>query len=193
MNTSRQHHALTLGHVLNVLLACNGKDLEGIAGQCLTKTLTSGELSLDGIRHYLIQVFGQVSVGVRIAVSEVHGVISVLKVVRERVGVVGTEDATRLLLVLADAVLIVANLRSCSMPTDILEGSHLFRVDKDLHALIIKTVRLAQIEHVEPDLDGLVVLRSEEVPLSVTTCVDIVLEEQVVLVVVDSGCCSKVS
>ena len=89
--------------------------------------------------------------------------------------------------------MIVADFRTTSVPTNIFESCHLFRIDQDLHSFIVETIWLAKIEHVESGLNWLVVVASEEIPLSVATCVHIVLKEQVILILVDFGRCCQVS
>ena len=54
---------------------------------------------------------------------------------------------------IANPVLVIANFGASSMPANIFLRSHLLRIDKNLHAFVIETVRLAEIEHVETNLN----------------------------------------
>jgi hypothetical protein len=58
------------------------------------------------------------------------------------------------------------------------------RIDKDLHTIIVETLGLDHIQHVEFDFEAFTSIRYPEVePLSVAFGVDVVLENQVVLLV----------
>lgn len=176
VDSGRQDHTFALGHILRVLLARDCEELKRVSCQRLAECLASRELRLDWVSHDLADILGQVREGVRVAVCKVDRIVFVLEVEGERVGVVRAEDAARrLLVVLADAVLVVANLGASPMPADVSMGSHLLRVDKDFHSLVVETVGLAEVQHVESHLNRLVVRRPKEIPLGVPTCVHIVL------------------
>ena len=150
-------------------------------------------MSLNWVCHDLVDILGQVRESVGVTVGEVNGVVLVLIVISERVGEVAAEDSVRwLLVILTDTILVVADFCSPTMPADVSMRSHLLRVDQDFHALVIETVRLAEVQHVEAHLDWLVVRCPEEVPLGVPTSVHIVLQQAVVLVVIYPSCCSQV-
>ena len=79
------------------------------------------------------------------------------------------------------------------MPTNIFNRSHLLRIDKNFHSFVVKTIRFAQVQHIEANLDRLIVRCSEKVPLRVAASVYIVLQQQVVLIVINFSGSSQVS
>lgn len=62
------------------------------------------------------------------------------------------------------------------MPPNVFLGRVLLGVHQHLHALIIKRIRLAQVQDVEPNSTIVASIRnSKEEPLSISTCVDVIL------------------
>ena len=99
----------------------------------------------------------------------------------------GVEGATAFLF---ELVLVVANVGAISIPTyslTIVRIGFFHRIKQRLHALIIRTFRLDQIDDVEFICCVLShVLHSEVEPLSVCGGVVIIFENEIVLVLADS-------
>jgi len=89
------------------------------------------------------------------------------------------------LFIAAETVVVISDFGAGPVPPDIFVGGHLLAVDKDFHPLVVQTVWLAQIKHVEAYLAAENILRTEKEPLSVTLGVDVILHEAVVFVVAD--------
>ena len=81
-----------------------------------------------------------------------------------------------LFLILPDSVLVVVDLSSSPMPTNVFLCCMSLRVDQDFHAFIVQRVRLAQIKHVEAYLTLHHILHSEEEPLSMSPRIHIILQ-----------------
>jgi hypothetical protein len=82
-----------------------------------------------------------------------------------------------LLFILPDSVLVIVDLGSRSVPSNVFLGCMSLRVDQDFHALIVQRVRLAQVEHVEAHITFDCVLHSEEEPLRMAPRIHIVLQQ----------------
>ena len=61
------------------------------------------------------------------------------------------------------------------MPSDISGGGLLLRVDENLHSFVIKRIWLAEVEYTKSDFSGLAVTASEEIPLSMPDCINVIL------------------
>ena len=71
------------------------------------------------------------------------------------------------------------------MPADVFVSRLPLAVDKNLHALVVQGVRLAEVQHVEAHLAGDDVAGAEEIPLGVSTSIYIILKQQVIIVIVN--------
>ena len=68
-----------------------------------------------------------------------------------------------------------------------------YRVTEDPHPVIVQRVRFRQVKYIEFDCEALeCVSNAEEIPLSVTICVDIVLKHEVVLLITDFHCSKQI-
>lgn len=88
--------------------------------------------------------------------------------------------------VLSAAILVVGNVGACPMPplSRFIQLPH--TEHHNLHAGPEQTIALIQIQYVKFDAMICMSIRNaKEKPLRVASCVDVVLEQQIVLVVVD--------
>jgi len=124
------------------------------------------------------QVVPEVGVGVRDRVGEVDCVHIVLAGVLERRSVEGLAVVGD---VLSDSILEVTDIITAFVPPDVMLVSLLLAVDRDLHTVIEKAIRLRVVEQVETNF-GLLsgVLHLEEEPLGVSLSVDIVGHQKVI-------------
>lgn len=82
-------------------------------------------MSFHRVTHDLVNIVTQIRICVGIAVSEVNRIVLILKVVGECVRIVAASDTIRrLLVVFSDAVLIVGDLSSTSVPANVLMRCH---------------------------------------------------------------------
>lgn len=82
-----------------------------------------------------------------------------------------------------DVILIVANVRTNSMPASVVLFGELLAVRENTHALVVETIRFRQIDYVEPYFVAfLSVTDTEEIPLRMTVSVDVVLKDQIIFV-----------
>lgn len=94
-----------------------------------------------------------------------------------------------------EAVLMIANIAADAVPTELLWPiSRVLGEAEYAHSLVVERVWLGQVQDVEFDRVPIAgVADSEEEPLRMTVCIDVVLEHQVVLVVADFHRCEQVS
>lgn len=84
--------------------------------------------------------------------------------------------------ILSHSICIIVYFCAGPMPANIPLGRLFLRVHEDLHAFVVETVWLAEVEHVEADFAGDLVSRPEEIPLSVASSVNVVLKEEKVVI-----------
>jgi hypothetical protein len=103
-------------------------------------------------------------------------------------------ESTSLLL---ERVLEVADILSVSVPSDalaIVAIRHFFRIEKRLHALIIRTLRLDKIYKIKLIGGELLCIRNFKVePLGISCGVMIVLENKVVLILSNLDCSAQIT
>jgi hypothetical protein len=113
--------------------------------------------------------------------GKVHLVLIELKGVSERECVVVSGEPNVLLLVV---VLEVGDICPKTMPAAILFLFGSRRKGQDPHSIIVQRVTFGEVENVELDCVALAdVGYFEEVPLRVSICVDIILQEHIVLII----------
>ena len=116
-------------------------------------------------------------------------VIIVVEGMRESKCVVCFVGETVTMHLVLDMVLVVLNVGANPVPTNVFLLRVARGVGQDPHPLIIQTVRLGEVNDIKSYFVALFcVADSEEVPLGVPICVNIVLEDQVVLVLADLDC-----
>lgn len=147
MNPSSYYNTFTLSHILSILLAGDREHLNFVTCQSLTECFSNTEIGFDRVSHDAIQVIKHVSVGVRVAIREVHSVTRVFEVVAESLCVVSALDST--FFWPPQAIWIITDVSASAVPANVFVSSHPFTVHQDFHALIVKTVGLAQIQNVE--------------------------------------------
>ena len=86
------------------------------------------------------------------------------------------------LFIAAEAVVVISDFGAGPVPPDIFVGGHLLAVDKDFHPLVVQTVWLAQIQHVEAHLAAENIRSAEKEPLSMPRRIYIILKEQEIIV-----------
>jgi hypothetical protein len=130
-----------------------------------------------GSALYLLQVLAQIRVSVREAVTEVNGVISGVESVRKSQRIIFLVRETITVDLIANVVLVVADLSAYAMPAKLVLFSQVVAVGEHAHSLIVKTVRLGQVYNIEPDFVAFPRVRHfEEKPLSMAISVDVVLQ-----------------
>ena len=137
-------------------------------------------------------MFREISITVWLRVSKIHDVIVIFKSVRKRKGEIAAL-ITRLVLS-SVVVLVVAKIITASIPAlnrnlifyfFEIEGAILsfIGVNQNLHAVVIQTLVLDHIEHVELDFESFLNIgNSVEEPLSVTFRIDIILKHEIIFV-----------
>ena len=132
-------------------------------------------VKVRGIRRFLndIQVLLQITVSVRETMSEEDIIVSVLKRMGECKGVVCPEEAT---LVPFVWILVVIYALTDSVPSNSLLFFSLIRKAQYFHTVVVEGIRLREVQHIESHfLSRVSIGAPEEVPLSVTISVDVVL------------------
>ena len=137
-------------------------------------------------------MFREISITVWLRVSKIHDVIVIFKSVRKRKGEIAAL-ITRLVLS-SVVVLVVAKIITASIPAlnrnlifyfFEIEGAILsfIGINQNLHAVVIQTLVLDHIEHVELDFESFLNIgNSVEEPLSVTFRIDIILKHEIIFV-----------
>ena len=107
--------------------------------------------------------------------GEVHLVIVVLKLMGPGQRVVGAAESVALSL---KVVQMVTDIGAHSVPRELLGAvARVLRERKDAHALVVERVGFGEVEDVEFDgVTAACVAYSEEEPLRVAVCVDVVLQ-----------------
>lgn len=125
-----------------------------------------------------VEVLLQIGIGIREAMSEKLLVIFVSESVGECEAVIGPEKAIVVTFVLVGDV---GYLLSDSVPTYAFGFFDLIGEAKDLHAVIVERIGFGEVEDVELHfLSGFRVAHSEKVPLSMSVCVDVILQNKVI-------------
>ena len=86
----------------------------------------------------------------------------------------------------ANMILVVADVGTDAMPPQFFISCLILTVREHPHPLVVKTVRLGQVNNVEPNFLAFgCVTNSEEEPLSVSIGIDVILEHQIVFILRD--------
>ena len=159
-----------------------------------SNSLTDNCLPYSILALWLTQVLEQlcaVRVGVWIAMRHINFIIVVLKLHLESKCVIETSSF------LLQRILEITNVLSISIPSDalsIIAVRHLFRVNKRLHTLVVRTLRFYQIHKIElVSCEFLCVLNSKIKPLSISSCVMVILKNEIILIFTNLDSSSKVS
>jgi hypothetical protein len=140
-------------------------------------------------RFYCVQVLAQVAVRIREAVSKIHAVVIAVEGMGESQSVVLFVWETVAVHLIADLVLVVADVGANAVPPRLVLLKQILTIRQYSHTLVIQTIRFSQIDYVEPDLLTFPRVRNpEKVPLCVTVGIDVVLENEVVLIFADFDC-----
>lgn len=156
----------------------DGEDVDSVAGDGLAEGGAQADVAQVGVGLDLLDHGVEVGVGEGVVVGEVDLVVGV------REGVLPGEGEEGLVLrgAFGVTVLKVADVVAAPVPAQVLLLRLLYRVDDDLHAALVQARVLAQVHDVELALVPLESVRHlEEEPLRVPICINIVLNEQVVL------------
>lgn len=133
-------------------------------------------VSLDGE-----EVVSKLGVSVGVAVSEVDEVIVELEFMSESKGIIGLIEFEVFSL---NAIRVVADWSATSIPANIFFFNLSFGVNQDLHPMIEQGIWLREVHEIESNRQPFSsVSHSKEEPLSMTTCIDIIWEEEIVLIV----------
>ncbi len=127
VNPCSHYNTFALGHVLRILFAGDREDLNFVSCQSITQCFSNTEIGFYRVSHDAIQVIQHVGVCVRVAICEVHSVVGVFKVVAESLRIVSPLNSA--FVWPAEAVWVIADIRSSTVPTDIFVSSHSFAVD----------------------------------------------------------------
>ena len=111
---------------------------------------------------------------------EIDRIICLLKSVRESQSVIASAETVTLTF---ETVLMVANVLADTMPGELFGAvSGYLGEAEHAHAVVVERVGLGKVKDVELYLVILAsISHSEEEPLSVAVCVDIILKDQVIL------------
>ena len=157
------------------VLTCDSQIFTFISCQCSTQSVPMKEVLSVAVLFYSAEIISQIRISVRKAVSEVYLVIVRLKLMRKGKGVVIPSHPQVLSLV---SILVITYLWPNSVPSNVSLFLRLLGESQDLHSVVIKRVRLGQIQNVEFDFQVFASIgHSEEVPLGVSIGVDIILED----------------
>jgi hypothetical protein len=174
MNSSREYNTFTLCQRLRVLSTCYCQIFNFVSCQRFTQYFSLTKLHFLRVICNSIQIFNHISVSVRVRVRKINSVIRILIIKSERMSVVTTWTPT--FFRSKKPVRVIPNLLTCSEPAYISIVSHFFAVNQNFHTLIVKTVWFAKVEHVEAYRAKFIICGSEEKPLSMATCVNIILK-----------------
>lgn len=143
MHSRGENDPFSLCHILRILFGSYSEQLAFVTRKRFGKRLSLYILLFYWICHDHIQLILKLGVRVRVAVSKEYVVIIVLEIVGECKGVEGAEVLGTFF---SYPVLVVRDLSSSSMPTDVFGSRMLFRINEDFHALVIKRVWLTEIQ-----------------------------------------------
>ena len=193
MHTCSNKHPLPLTHILQVVLRCDCQHLDFVPRETQTQGFTRANWALGRITAYLGQIVQHIRIVVRIAISEIYGVVIILKVVGESQGVEGFRIRSLaascrrqlfFLVVFFNTVVIVSYLAAGTVPANVFLLWMFLWIDKNFHPLVEKRIGLWKIEDVKAHLWKLFcVLHSIKEPLSVARSVHIVLKQHVIFIV----------
>jgi hypothetical protein len=124
MHSCCDYDAFPLRKCLRVRFGCDREHLTLVPRQRVAKILALTERGLDRIRHDLVQVFKHISIGIRITVSKIDRVVSVLEGVGERVRVVVSRVVGLFIVAFANLVLVVRDLCTAAVPADVLQRGY---------------------------------------------------------------------
>lgn len=134
----------------------------------------------------LLKIVAKVRVRIRKAVAEVDRVVVRLKGVRKCQRVILLVRETVSVDLVADMILVVTNLAADAVPAQVILLGQVLTVGEYPHPLVIETIRLSEINNIEPNFVALSrVTDSEEVPLGVPIRINVILEHQIVFIVRD--------
>lgn len=142
VHSSSQNYSFALSHIILVLLRSDGEKVDLVAGKRLAERPALDELLFDGVCHDSVDVLEQLRKRVGVAVRKENVIVVIGKLVREGQRVQRLEH---LLAFFPDSILVVGDFVAAAMPSDVFCLRLLLRVNKDLHAVVVKGVRLAQV------------------------------------------------
>jgi hypothetical protein len=137
----------------------------------------------------LLKIVAEVRVSIGKAVAEVYLIIVRLECVRksERVIFLVREPITVDLV--ADVILVVTNFAADTVPAQVILLGHVLTVRKYSHPLVVETIRLSEINNIEPNFVALSrVGHPKKVPLGMPVRIYVILEHQIVFIIRDLHC-----
>ena len=158
----------------------NGEHIDPIVSDSFAEGRSLAYISQVSITFDFVKHVFEIAIGVWIAIGKVDLIIIILK------GILPGKSIERFIISTAFAkpILIIFNILSSSMPTNVLFLALSFGIDDDLHSHFIKIVHFVLIEDVKFTFLIFKNIRNfKKEPLGISIGIYIVLKEQIVFLV----------
>ena len=191
MHSAGQNNTFALLVILHVLLWSDCQNINFVACQSFAQCLSLHKLRFDRICHNSIKLIHHFSISIRVAICKVNVIIFIHKIVTESQSIQGSEPFLAIFLY---SVVVIRDFAASTVPTDTLDFRVFLGVNQHFHAFVVQRVWFAKVQNRKPNtISSFCIWSPKEKPLSVSICIDIILQSKVIIFFVYFQCSRQIS